>query len=125
MLILNGYKSYNSFEFFDRCKQKDIIALCILPHTLYLLQPLDVDCFAPLKKVYSNKVGKLIRNHITYVDKLLVLSTFKTAFDRTFTKDNICASFRGAGLVPLNATVVLAKLNVKLRTLLPLAEELL
>jgi len=125
LLIFDGHESHNSFEFLDRCKQKDIIALCMPPHASHLLQPLDVGCFAPLKKAYGDEVGKLIHNHITHVDKLSFLSTFKTAFDRAFTKDNISASFRGAGLVPLNATVVLAKLDVKLRTPSPSVEELL
>ena len=116
MLILDGHESYNSLKFLDLCKEKGIIALYMPAHALYLLQPLDIGCFSPLKKAYGNEVGCLIRNRIHYIDKLSFLLAFKAAFERAFIKDNICSSFRGAGLVLFNPEVVLLKLSIKLRT---------
>ena len=93
MLILDGYESYNLLEFLDLYKEKGIITLCMLAHALYLLQPLDVGCFSPLKKAYGNEVGCLIYNRIHYINKLSFLLAFKAAFKRAFIKDNIYLSF--------------------------------
>ena len=53
----------------------------MLPHSSYLLQPLDVGCFSPLKRAYSCKVESLIRYYINYITKLEFLPAFKAAFN--------------------------------------------
>jgi hypothetical protein len=53
LLILDGYESYNSKEFKDYCRDNKIVTLCMPLYLLYLLQLLDVGCFAPLKKAYG------------------------------------------------------------------------
>lgn len=65
----------------------------------------------------------MIRNHINHITKLEFLPAFKAAFDKSITKANICASFRGAGLVPYDPDRVILKLDVKLRTPTPPAPE--
>jgi hypothetical protein len=92
-------------------------------HASYLLQPLDVGCFTPLKKAYGRQTEHLVRNHINHIMKLEFLPAFKAAFDNSITKNNICASFRGAGLMPYDPEAVLAKLDVKL--LMPSPQPLL
>jgi hypothetical protein len=119
LLILDGYESHNSLEFKELCKESNIITLCIPPHASHLLQPLDVGCFAPLKKAYRRQIEDLARNHVFYISKLEFLPAFKAAFDAAFTANNICASFRGAGLILLDPEAVLSKLDVQLRTLSP------
>jgi len=101
------------------CKESKIITLCMPAHVLHLLQPLDVGCFSLLKHAYGTEINSFVYNYINYIDKLSFLIAFKTAFDHTFTKANICTSFQGAGLVPFNPEAVLSKLNVKLHTPTP------
>jgi hypothetical protein len=36
------------------------------PHSSHLLQPLDVGCFGPLKKVYGREIEPLIRYLLDY-----------------------------------------------------------
>jgi hypothetical protein len=86
------------------------------PHSSHLLQPLDVACFSPLKRSYSNAISALARSRIHYINKETFLLAFKVAFEKTFTAENICAGFRAAGLVPHSPEAVLSKLNVRLRT---------
>jgi hypothetical protein len=50
LLILDGHESHHSAGFESYCKENGIITLCMLPHSLHLLQPLDVGCFGSLKK---------------------------------------------------------------------------
>jgi hypothetical protein len=120
---LDGHESHNSLEFKELCKENNIITLCMPPHASHLLQPLDVGCFAPLKKAYGRQIEDLARNHINHITKLEFLPAFKAALDNSFTKSNICASFQGAGLVPLDPEAVLSKLDVMLRTPSPAAVE--
>jgi hypothetical protein len=88
-------------------------------HSSHLLQPLDVACFAPLKRSYGDSISALARNHIYHINKETFLPAFKAAYEQTFTEENARAGFRGAGLVPFNPEAVLSKLNVRLRTPTP------
>ena len=119
MLIIDGHESHISLEFQDYCKENKIIALCMPSHSSHLLQPLNVACFAPLKRSYGDGISALARNHIHHISKETFLLAFKAAYEQTFTKENARAGFRGAGLVPFNLDAVLSKLDVRLRTLTP------
>jgi hypothetical protein len=91
-------------------------------HSSHLLQPLDVGCFAPLKKAYGNQINELMHNGINYITKLKFLPAFRAAFNTLITSDNIRRGFRGTGLVSDDPEAVLSKLNVKLRTPTPVVE---
>lgn len=80
------------------------------------MQPLDVGCFSPLKRAYGDPISSLIRSRINHITKLEFLPAFYAAYQQSITKDNTCASFQGAGLVPHDSEAVLSKLNVRLRT---------
>lgn len=116
LLIIDGHESHCSIEFQDLCKEKNIVLLCMPAHSSHLLQPLDVACFSPLKRAYGDMISGLARNRTHYISKETFLPAFKAAFERTFTKENIQAGFRGAGLVPHNPQAVLLKLDVVLQT---------
>jgi hypothetical protein len=47
----------------------------------YLLQPLNVGCFSPLKTIYSKQIKHLVKNKIHYITKVEFLLAFKQAFD--------------------------------------------
>jgi hypothetical protein len=116
MLIIDGHESHCSINFQDYCKENKIIALCMPSHSSHLLQPLDVACFALLKRSYGNSISALARNHIYHISKETFLPAFKAAYELTFTEENARAGFRGAGLVPFNPDAVLSKLDMRLRT---------
>jgi hypothetical protein len=86
-------------------------------HLSHLLQPLNVACFALLKRRYGNVILGLARNRTSYISKETFLPAFKTAFEQSITKENIRAGFRGAGLVLHNPQAVLSKLDVVVQTL--------
>jgi hypothetical protein len=92
----------------------------MLSYLLHLLQPLNVACFALLKRSYSNSILALARNYIYYISKETFLPAFKAAYKHIFTKENTRAGFRGARLVLFNLDAVILKHNVRLRTLTPL-----
>lgn len=61
----------------------------------------------------------MARSRVHHISKETFLPAFKAAFQKVFTTDNVCAGFRGAGLVPHNPEAVLSKLDVRLRTPTP------
>jgi hypothetical protein len=116
---MDGYESYSSHEFHKYCEEEKIIVLYMPAHLSHLLQPLDMGCFSPLKRAYSNKISSLARYGTKQIKKEAFLPAFKAAFKKAITKENIYAGFRGARLVLYNLEAVILKLNVVLRTLTP------
>jgi hypothetical protein len=92
-------------------------------HSSHLLQPLDVGCFSPLKRAYGDKINSLLWYSTKKIKKEAFLPAFKAAFEKSMTKENICAGFRGAGLVLHNLEAVILKLDVVLCTLTLLKPE--
>lgn len=88
-------------------------------HSSHLLQPLDIGCFAVLKRSYGNLNTQKMRLSINHIDKLDFLAAYPQARSDTFKADTIINSFKAAGLVPLNPESVLSKLNIQLRTPTP------
>jgi hypothetical protein len=85
-----------------------------------------VGCFSPLKRAYGDKINSLLWYSTKKIKKEAFLLAFKVAFEKLMTKENICAGFRGARLVPHNLEVVILKLDVVLYTLtLPKLEDTL
>ncbi|KAI1507370.1 DDE superfamily endonuclease [Pyrenophora tritici-repentis] len=105
----------------DHCKDNKVIALCMPPHSSHLLQPLDVIPYLLLKRHYGDRISLLARSRIHHINKETFLSAFKAAFKKTFTPENICAGFQGAGLVPHDPDAASSKLDVpvQLRTPTP------
>jgi hypothetical protein len=89
------------------------------PYSSHLLQLLDVGCFSPLKRAYGDEINSLAQYGTKKIKKEAFLLAFKAAFEKAITKDNICAGFRGAGLVPHDPEAVILKLDVVLHTLTP------
>jgi hypothetical protein len=116
LFILDGHESHHSDAFEQHCKKNKIITLCMPAHFSYILQPLDVACFSPLKKAYGTQIKKLVRARISHITKKDFLPAFCDAFKKSLTESNIRAGFQRAGLVPLSPNIIIAKLNVKLQT---------
>ena len=88
-------------------------------HSSHILQPLDVGCFSPLKKVYSRKIEDMMQTYITHITKDDFFPTFREAHFAVMTKSNIRGGFRGAGLIPFDPKRVISILDLKLHTLTP------
>jgi hypothetical protein len=116
LLILDGHESHLNQEFKDYCLQHKILTLCMPPHSSHVLQPLDVVCFSPLKRKYSQRVRDLARRRVFHINKEGFLPAFRDAFFDVFAEANCRKAFEASGLVPINAQVVLDRLEVRLRT---------
>ncbi|EDN96148.1 hypothetical protein SS1G_12354 [Sclerotinia sclerotiorum 1980 UF-70] len=77
MLILDRHENHKSPAFQEYYKEHNIILLSLLPHSLYLTQPLDINCFDPLKCSYNRQIENFIKAHITYITKTEFFQAFK------------------------------------------------
>ena len=115
MLILDGHKSHISAGFDNYCEINKIVLICLPPHSFHLTQPLDVGCFGPLKRAYGDQINKFFTMSLNHITKDDFLVTFRAAYFKAITADNIKGGFRGTGLIPHDPEAILSKLNIKLR----------
>jgi hypothetical protein len=121
LLILDGHGSHLTPQFDRICAENDIIPLCMPSHSSHLLQPLDVGCFAVLKRAYGSFVSDLARTGYNHIDKLDFLADYPRARLEAFQPNIVQSSFVATGIVPVSAERVLSKLNISLRTPSPLS----
>ena len=119
LLILDGHGSHVTPEFDLFCKDHNIITLCMPPHSSHLLQPLDVSCFAVLKRSYGRQIEDLMRVGVNHIDKSDFLPAYCVARIESLTSNTIRSGFGATGLVPYDPERVLSKLNTQLRTPTP------
>jgi hypothetical protein len=81
LLIIDGHESHESLEFQQYCKDNDIVALCMPPHSSHLLQPLDVGCFAPLKLAYGRQAEKAPEHQLFQVSERSIAIDFSFKYD--------------------------------------------
>jgi len=90
LLILDGHASHITTKAIKFCIASKIILLCLPPHTTHLLQPLDVDIFAPLATAYKASVREQSKYIINYnIDKVDFLEIIGAAQDQAITAVNI------------------------------------
>ena len=119
LLILDGHGSHLTPQFDRICAENNIIPLCMPAHSSHLLQPLDVGCFAPLKRAYGRFVSDLARASYNHIDKLDFLAEYPRARIEAFKPQTIQNSFAATGITPFDPERVLSKLNISLRTPTP------
>jgi hypothetical protein len=63
LLILDGHASHSSLKCLDYCRDNGIEMLCLPPHTIHVLQPLDRTVFNPIKTYYHQAATNFMHNH--------------------------------------------------------------
>lgn len=105
-LILDGHSSHaDSLDALLFCQDNKIILICLPPHCSHWLQPADRTVFGPMKKAWSNAVGRAIGKGLQ-VNRYMFGDLFSQAWMTAATIHNAVSGFRCAGIVPLSRTVV-------------------
>ena len=92
--VIDGHESCKSLAFQDLCKKNRIINLCMPLHSSHILQPLDVGCFAPLKRAYSKKIRVLATDHVGHIDKKAFIASFAKVFETAIFKGKHAAKLQ-------------------------------
>lgn len=119
LLILDGHGSHATAAFDHFCTENHIIPLYLPPHSSHLLQPLDVACFGPLKRLYGQRVQTAMQLEINHIDKVDFLAAYQQTRPQAFSLSNICSGFAAAGLVPYKPENVLDELHIQMKTSTP------
>jgi len=116
LLVLDGHDSHLTATFDKICQGNNIIPICMPLHASHLLQPLDVGCFAVLKRSYGRRVAEYTQLGIDSIEKDDFLDIFPEARADSFKESIIQSAFAATGLVPLDPDRVLSKLNIRLQS---------
>ena len=116
LLLMDGHGSHVTAEFDQYAKQSSIIVLCMPPHSSHILQPLDVGCFAVLKRLYGRAVEAQMRVGINHIDKDDFLTLYQEIRPAVFQSATIQSGFSATGTVPFNPDQVLSELHVQIQT---------
>lgn len=107
IVFLDGHVSHMSIHLSNFCKDKQIILCCFPPHATYILQPLDVSLFFPLKQRWKTLIrnwriendGRDVQKHQvpSFLAKIIGEENFSTAIKN---------GFKSCGLYPFDANAV-------------------
>lgn len=113
LLILDGHGSHYTREFIQYCEEHNIIPFGLPPHLIYILQPLDVVVFQPLKHYYTKAVETLIRDGLTNIGKLEFLGCINDCRRKAFKTTTIASTFKKTGIWPWDPSEVLTNLAAR------------
>ena len=111
MLIMDGHSSHVTARVISFCMQNAIDLLIMPPHCSYVLQPLDVSAFAPLKRALGKETDKVARLDSSRIARVQWTEMYMRARRFAFSMSNICSGWRATGLYPLYPDVVLEKVG--------------
>ena len=109
LLILDGYGSHLTYEFYEYAQNHRIELFRLPPHSTHLTHPLDVGCFQPFKHYHAEAIDNAMRSGKGDFGKLEFLAKVQIMRTQNFKKSTIKSAFRNMGLIPYNPEVVLQK----------------
>ena len=111
MLIIDGHGSHININLIDAAIENNVELYCLPPHTTYLLQPLDVSVYRPLKAHFSKITDSIVlatlnQTNRVHINKTNFAIVFREAFEQTMTMKTISAGFRSCGIYLFNPDAV-------------------
>ena len=110
LLMLDGHSSHYNPSVIEAAAEEGVIIFCLPPHTTHLTQPLDKDCFAPLKSYWREECQTyLSKNKGRAITRFQFSQIFSKAWVRGMTMTNVMAGFRTTGVCPFDHNAVKSK----------------
>lgn len=103
MLILDGHGSHIQLDFLWECRQAKVELLFLPSHSSHILQPLDLDTFAPLKAHYRKCIMDLAQyDDAVPVKKRRFVNCYQQAREEIFNSHYLRVCWKAVGLFPWN-----------------------
>ncbi|XP_055704669.1 uncharacterized protein LOC129802685 isoform X1 [Phlebotomus papatasi] len=104
ILILDGHVSHcGSLKLLDRAAAENVTLLCLPPHTIHVLQPLDTSFFQPFKYQFRVTADAWIFSHPgRNITRYQLGPLVREAWLKTATAKNAVNGFRTTGIYPLH-----------------------
>jgi hypothetical protein len=112
LLIMDGHSSHITANVIAFCMRNSIDLLILPPHCSHILQPLDVDVFAPLKRALAFETDATLRLDTGRIPRVKWVEMYIRARRKALASHIILSGWRGAGLVPLSPISVLDRLPI-------------
>ena len=107
ILLLDGHSTHYQYELIQSACERDVIILCLPPHTTHDAQPLDCSVFSPLKSHWRSICHQFIQqNPGRVITKYNFNGLFSKAWLNAVTPANLIAGFRKCGVYPFNASAI-------------------
>ena len=108
LLIIDGHKSHlYNLPLYEALRANNIEILTTLPHTSYLLQPLDSVPFTQFKKYWESNLMKYNNTHSGRVlNKVNFWDVFVPSWNSSITLKNIIVGFKKTGVYPHDPEVI-------------------
>jgi hypothetical protein len=111
LLLLDGHESHINVPFIDFAEAHSIIILALSPHSIHLIQPLDVGVFQPLKGAYSRVLEIEVRAGETVFGKAEFMKKLYKIRVNGIKRYTIITSWGKVELIPYNPEIVLSKIK--------------
>ncbi len=110
LLILDGYKSYLTYKFYEYAQKYYIELFWLSLHSIHLTKLLDVGCFQPLKYHQKESIDDSIQSSSKAFGKLDFLAKFQFIRTQIFQKSTSKSVFKTIGLIFYNPKIILQKI---------------
>lgn len=114
LLLMDGHGLHHIYKFLKFCDDHKIKVVAIPLYTTYLLQPLDICVFQPLKHWHSETVNEAVQNGNETFSKVKFLNAFNSFCRKAFKESTICSAWKKTGLIPYNPALVINKVREEL-----------
>ena len=112
LLLLDGHSTHYSPHIITKAMEKDVIILCLPPHSSQDTQPLDVAVYGPLKQHWSRECHEWMANNPhKLMGKVHFNAVFSKVWSKAVTSNNVVAGFRKAGIHPFNDKAIAIPVN--------------
>ena len=107
ILIIDGHGSHASIEILQAVIDSNVILYCLPPHTIHILQPLDVAVYRSLKAHFSKITDFIViatfgQKRKVSINKTNFAVIFKEAFEAAMNMKTIINGFRLIDIYPFN-----------------------
>ena len=107
ILFVDGHHSHIDLELIYTARKHNVHLMCLPPNLTYIMQPLDVSVFRPLKQAYS----KILKEYKTAtlagnISKAVFPSLLNQLWDVSFKPSHLCSGFQATGIHPLQREVI-------------------
>lgn len=108
LLVIDGYHTHITIDFMWECFLNRIYIVFLPVYISYILQPLDVGVFYPLKQAFRKHLHQLgVYNLLTVMAKKRFLYCYHRVRMEAIIADNIRSGWRATGLWPVSKHRVL------------------
>jgi len=102
LVVLDGHISHLNTSTIRKAMEENIVLLKLPPHTTDLLQPLDRNCFGPLKLKWNEALIDWQRTYKRKLTKAEFCNLLCSIWEKGLTKNNVVSGFISTGIFPCN-----------------------